>query len=74
MKAMFQNAKNVMRRLRDCEQGAEGLEKLLIIAAVILPLLALLLIFRETISEWVGENWGEVQSDAEDYDPDSFVN
>jgi len=43
-----------LKRLHRDERGAEGLEKLLIIAAVALPLLGLLIFFRDTIMEWVG--------------------
>ena len=42
-------------RLYRCERGAEGLEKLLIIGAIVLPILGALIIFRDRIAEWVGE-------------------
>ena len=45
--------KNVLARLHRDERGAEGIEKLLIIAAIVLPLLGILLIFRDWITEWV---------------------
>ena len=54
-----------LRRLHRSEQGAEGLEKLLIVGAVVLPLLAVLVIFRNKISEWVSESWNTVKSDAD---------
>ena len=69
MKAIVKHVADVFGRLRRSEQGAEGLEKLLIVAAIVLPLLGLLLLFRESITDWVTENWGTVKSDAENYNP-----
>ncbi|MCC6679613.1 MAG: hypothetical protein IT445_01815 [Phycisphaeraceae bacterium] len=60
---------NIIKRLHRDERGAEGLEKLLIIAAIVLPLLGLLLVFREKITDWVQGKWGDVQNDAQTYDP-----
>jgi hypothetical protein len=37
---------------------AEGLEKILILAAVALPLLGLLIYFRNELSEWLQRIWG----------------
>lgn len=53
--------------LHNDARGAEGLEKLLIIAAIVLPLLGLLLFFRNDIQEWVQGNWDEVRTDADDF-------
>lgn len=63
-------AKDALVRLYHCEKGAEGLEKLLIIGAIVIPLLGLLIIFRGKITEWTQDMWGEVQDDSESYDPD----
>jgi Flp pilus assembly pilin Flp len=54
------------------EKGAEGLEKLLIVAAIVLPLLALLIYFRDWITEWVSGEAEEVRGDADDYDAGGF--
>ena len=56
-----------LKRLHASEQGAEGLEKLLIIAAVVLPLLGLLIFFRDYITSWVGENANNVRGTADQY-------
>lgn len=56
-----------VRRFHESRQGAEGLEKLLIIAAIVLPLLGLLLFFRDEIQDWVQGNWDEVRTDADDF-------
>ncbi len=62
--------KDAMIRLYRCEKGAEGLEKLLIIGAIVIPLLGLLIIFRGKITDWTQDMWGDVQDDSESYDPD----
>jgi len=60
----------IIHTLHRDERGAEGLEKILIIAAIVLPLLGLLIVFRSKITEWVQGAWGDVQDDAETYSPD----
>jgi Flp pilus assembly pilin Flp len=60
MNKALSNIKHSMLELWHDDRGAEGLEKLLIIAAVALPLLAVLLFFSGSIKEWVQRNWGEV--------------
>lgn len=56
---------NLARRLHRDERGAEGLEKLLIVAAVVLPLLGVLVFFRNEISVWVNDKWGTVRNAGE---------
>jgi Flp pilus assembly pilin Flp len=60
-----------LKRLHRDERGAEGLEKLLIIAAIVLPLLGLLIIFRDKIKDWVVEIWEEA-TDKEGDQHDTF--
>ncbi len=62
------NALSLVRRFIQDDRGAEGLEKLLIIAAVVLPLLGLLIFFRGEITDWITGLWEGVRGDAEDYD------
>ena len=69
MNLTIRNAAAAARRLWRDEQGAEGLEKLLIVAAVVLPLLGLLIFYRNEIGEWVGDMWGDVRDDADDFNP-----
>jgi Flp pilus assembly pilin Flp len=59
------NLLRALHRLHRCERGAEGLEKLLIIGAVALPLLGLLLLFRDKITELLSSQWSEVAGDVE---------
>lgn len=68
MTSRLRTIKDLVTRLHRDEKGAEGLEKLLIVGAIVLPLLGVLIIFRDKISEWVSDKWGDVQSDA-DTDP-----
>jgi Flp pilus assembly pilin Flp len=56
---------NVLRRLYKDERGAEGLEKLLIIAAIVLPLLGLLIAFRGNIADWVTSLWDQIKGEAQ---------
>lgn len=60
--------KQTIKYLWSDEQGAEGLEKLLIIAAIVLPLLGLLIFFRGEIMEWVRGNWDTAKDDADNWD------
>lgn len=69
-KSRLTQAANALKKLYRDEKGAEGLEKLLIIGAIVIPLLGLLLVFREKITEWTQGMWSDVQDDSESYDPD----
>ena len=68
MKTLSKIRRQMARLYRD-EQGAEGLEKLLIIGAIVLPLLGLLIVFRGDLTDWVKEIWTDSQDDADNYDP-----
>ena len=61
-----------LKRLHQDERGAEGLEKLLIIAAIVLPLLGLLIIFRDAIKDWVSSIWEEARDKAGEQGDDYF--
>ena len=56
---------DAVRRFHRDERGSQGLEKLLIVAAIVLPLLGLLIIFRNEIKTWVVEIWKQAKGDAE---------
>lgn len=64
---LVQKSRSVLSKLHRDERGAEGLEKLLIVAAIVLPLLGLLIIFRQTLGDWVVGEWDDVR-DAADSD------
>ncbi|MGB2754161.1 MAG: hypothetical protein WBD75_05650 [Phycisphaerae bacterium] len=63
-----------LKQLERDETGAQGLEILLIIAAVVLPLLGLLIIFRNEIREWVVGIWEKARGEAEESESDFFGN
>ena len=48
------------------EGGADMVEYILVIAAIALPLVAILLIFRDKIWAWVGEQWENIVGRAEE--------
>ncbi|KPK79451.1 MAG: hypothetical protein AMJ81_13225 [Phycisphaerae bacterium SM23_33] len=60
----MKQAWKTLKRLHSDEKGAEGLEKLLIIAAIVLPLLGLLIVFRQAIGNWASSMWNQISSDA----------
>lgn len=67
---MFKRIANQAKKFWSDEQGAEGLEKLLIVGAIILPLLGILIFFKEEITDWVEGIWGDVENDNQDYEYD----
>ena len=69
---MVQRIVRSLKRLHGDERGAEGLEKLLIIAAIVLPLLGLLIIFRDAIKDWVSSIWEEARGKADEQGGDYF--
>ena len=59
--------KKIARRLHYNENGAEaGLERILLVAFIALPLLGLLIYFRDDISKKVKELWGSVTGSSTD--------
>ena len=63
-----------LRRLHRDERGAEGLEKLLIIAAIVLPLLGLLIWFRDELKDWVKGLWDTAKGKADQNKSDYNLN
>jgi Flp pilus assembly pilin Flp len=60
--------RRVVRALRAFhrdEGGVQGLELLLIVAAIVLPLLGLLIIFRNELWQWVQGLWSQTLSDGQ---------
>ena len=53
----MRNLLGTLKKLHSDERGAEGLEKLLIVAAIVLPLLGALIIFRDAVRDWVVRKW-----------------
>jgi len=65
MRAMTQRIGRGIRHFWKNEQGAVGLEKLLILALIVLPLLAVLIFFAEDIKEWMTGKWDDVKDEAD---------
>lgn len=62
---MLNSLKNTLMRLHKSEQGAEGLEKLLLLAALILPLLGILIfLVSQYMVPWLQDEWNQVQDDT----------
>jgi len=61
-----------LARLHGDETGAQGLEILLIVAAIVLPLLGLLIWFRNEIREWVTSIWERARGEAEEEEDEFF--
>jgi hypothetical protein len=62
---------SLLARLYGDEQGSVGLEKLLIIAAFVLPLLGLLMWYKDDIAKWINGIWEQRKSESSsgDYTP-----
>ena len=69
MKSIARKAGRIIGKLHRSEQGAEGLEKLLIIGAIVLPLLGLLIVFRGDLAAWVKDIWTDTRTEADNWDP-----
>ena len=68
MLATIKKSREALVRLYECDRGAEGLEKLLIVGAIVLPLLGVLVFFRNELKDWVTEIWDERRDQADDFD------
>ncbi len=60
MMNLWKRTGGLLRRVYRDEQGANMVEYILIIAAVALPVLAILLIYRNDLMEWVQRGWRSV--------------
>lgn len=61
---MIEKIKNTLKKFDQDQDGASMIEYVLIIAAIALPLLAVLIIFWKDIREWIDEQWGEIRDDS----------
>jgi Flp pilus assembly pilin Flp len=69
MRRLCKRAAGLLRRVYRDEQGANMLEYVLIIAAVALPVLAIVLLYRNELMQWVQERWRAVTGTAEPVGP-----
>lgn len=47
------------------DSGAQMVEKILIVAAISIPLLGMLLFFSDEIKEWGSERWDQIRGKAD---------
>lgn len=66
MRTIMKNVADGLSRIWRDEQGAEGLEKLLILSLLVLPLLVTLIFFGKDIKEWVIGKWEDVKDETDD--------
>jgi|GEM_PF-1019709 len=65
MKQTLSNIKQGILDIWNDEEGAQMVEKILIVAAISIPLLGLLLFFSDDIKEWVSDRWGDVKDKSD---------
>lgn len=64
------NLLNELNRCMKDEQGAEKVEFVLIIAAITLPLIGIVLYYKDAMVRWMNESWGDVRHhEQEEFDP-----
>lgn len=62
---MLKALKSKLSALHRDEQGADMIEYILIVAAIGLPLLAVIIFFRKDIAEWIREQYEKIKGEAE---------
>ena len=65
---MLKTLNSKLSALHRDEQGADMIEYILIIAAIGLPLLAVIIWFRKDIAEWIKEQYENIKGEAQDDD------
>ena len=65
MKVMLRQFGRAMKKLDRDERGADMVEYILIIAAIALPLLAVIIIFRNQLWEMVRSAWDNIRADVD---------
>jgi Flp pilus assembly pilin Flp len=67
---MLRRLKDTLLALHRDEKGADMVEYILIVAAVALPLVAVMIWFWKDISAWAGDLWEEVRSGDAETEPE----
>lgn len=55
----------MLKYIHENEDGSEGIEKVLIIAAIVIPMLCVLLFFKEKIGEWLKSQWESILNNSQ---------
>ncbi len=71
MNTMVNKVRSMLRALHRDEGGADMVEYILVIAAIALPLLAVIIWFWKDISQWAGELWDKAKG-REGMSPDEI--
>ena len=61
MKSWMQSMSKLARRFHEDEGGADMVEYILIIAAIALPILAIVIYYKNDIREWVGDQYSDIK-------------
>jgi Flp pilus assembly pilin Flp len=56
---------SLLARLHRDEQGAEAVEKLLLVAMIVLPLLGVIIYFRDKLTDFVSQKWQDITGRAD---------
>ncbi len=72
MKQLWKQAGRLLRRIHEDEQGANMVEYILVIAAVALPLLAVVIWFWKDISMWASQMYNSAKGGG-DTDPSTIT-
>ena len=59
---MLRRLKKALLAFHRDEQGADMIEYILIVAAVALPLIAIMIWFKDDISKWAAEAWDNAKA------------
>lgn len=65
MRNLWNKARATLTRLHRDEQGADLIEYILIIAAIGLPLLAVIIYFKDDLVEWISGQYEEVKDSGD---------
>jgi len=65
MRRSFKALVNRLAALHRDEQGDEGVNKILIIALIAIPLVIILLVFGKKIAEWFSEAWNNLSGNKD---------
>ena len=71
MKNVLQRVKTTLGALHRDERGADMIEYILVVAAIALPLLAVVIWFWKDISNWAKDLWTQAKG-RETLDPDDI--
>ena len=62
MMSIFKRVGRGLRSLHRDQQGADMIEYILIVAAIVLPLLGVIIYFKNDIGQWVSQQYDEIKA------------